>query len=343
MRAIPVWKSTVFAVSIFLPSNAAKADLVDDISPIVEAVAPVIALGAEMHNIRGGAGLALKALNPVSSVIQMEIESRQPRYRDAPHIVYARGLTDFVVSKPIYAIAGTFASAACASDPASCGLVATSAMNRAQFAIDASKDAVERRLRAFDDYARQAAAREATRRANGERSFDDYPPIRDARRATTHFSEQLLTALDLQETPEYPSDSVECGSMAHYSQIGHSTCGMEDEQPSGAADDLFDGVWHQASTGEKGITLQVAGAEFSLTLGEGMESCGTITGTLSVKTTDEIGGSFHGRCSDLNMQGKVGMQRNENDYTLTSCVSMATGKPDTCSLGYFATAERAKQ
>lgn len=206
MSAKAIVKTSFIFVSTLLTAAQSGADTIDDVSPIVAELGPIISLADEM-NIKGALGSSLKALDPVSSVLQMEIESRQPSYRNAPHVVYARGLTDFVVGKPIYAAAGAFVSAACVSDPASCGIVASAVLNKAQAMVDASKDSVEHRVRAFDDYGLQAARREDARRANGETSLDDYPPIRDAHRTMANFSERLLEVLEMDA--ENPLDEEE--------------------------------------------------------------------------------------------------------------------------------------
>lgn len=193
-----------------------------------------------------------------------------------------------------------------------CGAAVTGAAVAVWKASESAGSSAESGMEALNELARQAAIRAET---SAKYEVGALPP---------------------------PADAVECGSMAHYSQVGGSGCGTENEEPPQVADEGFNGVWRQASAGQDGMLLQVTDDSFSLKLGKGMESCGTITGTFSLKTADDIAGSFTGRCADLNMQGSVGMQRSGDEYTLTNCVSMATGTPDTCSLGYFATAERAE-
>jgi len=132
-----------------------------------------------------------------------------------------------------------------------------------------------------------------------------------------------------------------CGSTEHYSQIGDGRCGttglsVEDQVP-------FDGVWRSEEEVYEGMFVQVSGDVFALQLGKGMESCGTTSGSLSRMSATEIEGSFQGRCTDLNMKGKIGMKRSGDSFKMTMCVSMSMQAPGDCSLGYYMGAQRVKK
>jgi len=129
-----------------------------------------------------------------------------------------------------------------------------------------------------------------------------------------------------------------CGSIEWYYQLGGGNCLPSDlSVDDGSA---FDGVWQSEEEVYEGMLLEVEGDAFALRFGSGLESCGTTKGTLS-RTSAEVTGSFQGRCTDLNMKGKVGLKRSGSTYRMTMCVSMAMQSPDDCSLGYYGGAQRA--
>lgn len=108
-------------------------------------------------------------------------------------------------------------------------------------------------------------------------------------------------------------------------------------------DEGFNGVWKvkpEIGVGQD-IVLQIEDNRFWIKSGNGMESCGVLGGEFDLMTGDQVIGSYATTCGDLHIKAKVAMQKHEEDYGLTMCLSAATGKPDDCTIGnYYWDAER---
>lgn len=114
------------------------------------------------------------------------------------------------------------------------------------------------------------------------------------------------------------------------------SCKVEDEG--------FNGVWRvNPETGAgQGIVLQIEDNKFWVNVGNGMDSCGVLENQFDLVTKDQVIGSYSSSCGDLNVKGKVAMQKVGEDYGLFLCMSAATGEPDDCPVGdYYWDAERA--
>lgn len=109
-------------------------------------------------------------------------------------------------------------------------------------------------------------------------------------------------------------------------------------------DEGFNGVWRvKPELGvSQGTVLQIEDDKFWIKIGDGMDSCSVLHSQFDLVTRDQVIGSYASSCGDMNVKGKVAMQKVGDEYSLALCISASTAQPEDCRVGdYYWAAERA--
>jgi len=142
--------------------------------------------------------VARKIAGPVMTLIDMEIESRQPAYLNAPHVVLLRGAAGAPVGAVVNPLAaGVIALGCSVADALTCGAISANTIWAADGIVNGVKNGVESRVRAFDAHGQAASERLQRARQNGYQTIDDWEPVKQAHKDTAAVVKNLMAVLGI--------------------------------------------------------------------------------------------------------------------------------------------------